>query len=125
MKFGKYTFISFLLVFTSVTNAQTLLINDFDSYADTAELQTEWGAFGAASGGAPELPVGTGVNGTNSARYALAWNAGNNANMNYFAFPVQDLSIYESLDVSVYLETISGFSSPTNPTTLLLAIEVS
>ncbi len=110
----------------SVANAQTLMIDNFDGYADTVELQNNWNSFGtAASSGAPTLGAGEGVAGSNAAVYSLNWFDGNNANMRRINLGGLDLSAYSALDVTMYVETDAGNDAPTASTVLKVAIQSS
>ncbi|MDP0498340.1 MAG: hypothetical protein Q7Q73_19280 [Verrucomicrobiota bacterium JB024] len=115
----------FAVVAASGNLFSDVTIDNFDSYTTSAELQTYWNSFGAASAGLPALNVGGGVGGTNAARYGLVWSAGNNANMRMFNVPsgVQDLSAATSVEVTLYIVTRDGFSAPTDPTALKLVIQ--
>lgn len=119
--------ISPLFLFSSVciAGAQSYLISDFDSYADTVALRTEWSAFGgAAQGGAPELSEGTGLGSpsSNAAVFTLAWGSGNDANAvfgefgsNGFILPteLQDLSNYDEISFFALLSNSFDLNSNT------------
>ncbi len=118
--------ILYLVLFTGLVgvNAQTLVIDDFDSYADTSELQANWNSFGgAASAGPPSLASGSGVGGSNAASFSLNWNLGTNGNMRRLNLAGTDLSTYDSIDITAFIETQSGFSGPASPTILKIAIQ--
>lgn len=127
MKFLKIvmSLIAFTAIFNSL-NAQTLNIRDFDLYVDTGSLQADVFSFGsAAQAGKPTLSLGSGVDNTNAALYTLTWNTGNNANL-ILLNPLSssdDLSSYDKIEANVFLETTSGYATPTNSTIIKLAIE--
>ncbi len=122
----KTTALALFLMSATISNAQTLVIDDFDSYGDTAALQTNWNSFGtAASSGAPTLAAGEGVSGSNAAKFSLNWFDGNNANMRRINLTNLDLSSYDFLDISLYVETDVGNVSPTVPTILKVAFQSS
>lgn len=127
MKFLKI--VMSLIAFTAVSNslnAQTLNIRDFDLYADTASLQADVFSFGsAAQAGKPTLSLGTGVDNTNAALFTLTWNTGNNANLTLLNLlsSSDDLSSYDKIEANVFLETTSGYATPTNSTIIKLVIE--
>ncbi len=104
--------------------ASSLLIDDFDGYADTFELQLNWGSFGvAATAGPPVLHPGEGVDGSNAARFALDWRQGNN-NANARRINVNaDLSGYDAVSVVAYITTRETFDEPDNPTIFKVAIQ--
>lgn len=116
-----------VFLFTGIVSltASTLLIDDFDSYQTTAELQGNWNSFGvAATAGPPVLHIGEGVNGSNAARFALDWRDGrNNANARRINLNNLDLSGFEALSVVIYIKTRDTFEDPTDPTLFKLALQ--
>ncbi|WP_309385986.1 PEP-CTERM sorting domain-containing protein [Cerasicoccus frondis] len=120
--------IALFILSAAIANAQTLVIDDFDSYTDTTELQANWNSFGnAATSGAPLLAAGQGVDGSNAAAFSLNWFAtgASNANMRRINLTSLDLSSYDFLDVNLFVETDTGNDSPTNPTILKIAFQSS
>ena len=128
MKFLKIvtSLIAFTAIFNSLNAQQTLNIIDLDFYADTASLQGDVFSFGsAAQAGKPTLSLGSGVGNTNAALYTLTWNTGNNANLGFLNLlsGSDDLSSYNKIETNVFLETTSGYATPTNATIIKLVIE--
>ena len=123
MKFKKYILSAlFLLILTSGTNAQVLLINDFESYAGEAELRNEWTAFGAASADQPYISNESAA-GSQAALVPVDWSNGNFSLLEFEAIPsgASDLNLYSSIDVFANIKTTDS-NGLTSPTTLLLAI---
>lgn len=118
--------IALFVLSAAIGNAQTLVIDDFNSYTDTSELQSNWNSFGtAASSGAPTLAAGSGVGGSNAAAFSLNWFDGTNANARRINLTNLDLSSYDFLDVNMFVETDAGNDSPTSPTVLKVAFQSS
>ena len=119
--------ISSLFLFSSIciAGAQSYLISDFDSYADTAALRAEWSSFGnGAQDGAPSLSEGTGIGNpsSNAAVFTLTWGSGSSANAvfgefgsNGFTLPteLQDLSNYGEISFFALLSNTSDLNSNT------------
>jgi len=57
--------------------------------------------------------------------FTLTWNTGNNANLILLNLlsSSDDLSSYDKIEANVFLETTSGYATPTNSTIIKLAIE--
>ncbi|WP_309385997.1 hypothetical protein [Cerasicoccus frondis] len=128
MSFQSYSIaaISFLLTVLPLS-AERLIIDDFDSYANSEQLQRNWNSFGsAASSGPANLEVDMGYANSNAVLFNLNWDAGNNANMRMAKFPadVKDLSRYLTVIVWLRILKESGdFDEPSDSTTLRLAIQ--
>lgn len=107
-------------------SAFTSEIENFDSYTGTSELQADVFSFGsAAQAGRPSLSVGTGVNNTNAAEFVLTWEAGDNANLIFYNVSAVsgDLSNYEKIEITFFMEIPVGFTSPSDATIAKLAVE--
>jgi len=116
-----------ILLSATIGNAQSLVIDDFDSYSTTGELQTNWNSFGnAATSGAPTLASGAGVGGSNAATFSLNWfsSGASNANARHINLSL-DLSTYDFLDVALFVETDAGNVDPSAPTILKIAFQSS
>lgn len=106
--------------------ADTLTIEDFDSYTDTTAMQVNVTTFGPADpNGFPELDQTEGVNKSNAAKLKLSWTDGDNANLslrnlNPAASNIKSVSKIQS---SIRIETADGKSAATTPTRIKLAIE--
>ncbi|MBC2592906.1 hypothetical protein H5P28_01405 [Ruficoccus amylovorans] len=111
---------------TVSTQAAEIVLENFDSYATTADLQKRWNAFGsAASAGPATLSKAPSQTGGKAALFQLNWDAGNNANMRLAALPenLQDLSGYQSVAVTLRLADDSGgYGQPSAPTKLRLVV---
>jgi hypothetical protein len=105
--------------------ASSLLIESFDNYQTTTELQAAWNSFGtAATAGPPVLHIGEGVAGSNAARFALDWRGAANTNANARRFNYNgDLSAYDAIAVVARMETRAGFAPPPVPTRFKVAIQ--
>lgn len=127
MKNIKKSFVLLSLLAASSVNALTLVLEDFDGYADTSSLQGDVFSFGsAAQAGKPSLAEGLGENDTNAACFNLTWSTGNNANLSLIRLSpnVRDLSGYSEIRASVLIEnTSSGNSQTASSTRIKIAIE--
>jgi hypothetical protein len=126
MKKIDYTLLLLSVISVSSLNALSSEIENFDHYVDTSELQSDVSSFGtAAQAGRPTLSFGTGESGTNAAKFALTWEAGNNANLIFYNVSAVsgNLSNYEKVEIFFNMEVPNGFNPPANPTIVKLAIE--
>jgi hypothetical protein len=115
-----------LVISVASLNAFTSEIENFDHYNSTSELQADVFSFGsAAQAGRPSLSVGTGVNNTNAAKFVLTWNTGDNANLVFYNVSAVsgDLSNYEKIEMTFFMEVPVDFTPPSNVTAVKLAIE--
>ena len=123
MKPIKFLLTVFILSVDCVANAQTLVINDFESYDNTDALRSEWFVFGAAIADRPYIDSNAN-DGTKAALLPVNWSGSNNdANLNYFSNlgAAGDLSAYTAVNVFVNLQTAGD--PPSNSTSVLLAIQ--
>ncbi len=127
MKQTKYIPILLVTLAASSLNAQ-LVIEDFESYADTNSLHADVFSFGsAAQAGKPSLAVGLGKNDSNAACFNLTWETGNNANLCLINLSqnIKNLSEYTEITSYIYIEGYPGAEGAIEkvPTITKLAIE--
>ena len=115
-----------VLVSFNSANADTLLVEDFDGYADTTALQANVTTFGSAEpNGFPELAQGLGVDGSNAVYLKLSWKDGDNANLSLRNLnpAASDINTGSSIQSSIYIKTSDDGSAAAAPTRIKLAIE--
>ena len=125
---NKINYLPLLLtaISASVLNALSSTIENFDSYHSTSELQADVFSFGsAAQDGKPLLSIGTGVDGTNAARFTLTWETGDNANLILYNVSAVsgDLSNYEKMEMTFFMEVADSYIAPSDVTLVKLAVE--
>ena len=108
MKPTKFTPVLLFLSIVSVSQAQMLVIDDFQGYADTNALRNEWSAFGGANNGQPYLALDIGTSGNNTIQFDMNWDACTDANLLYTGLGAgADLSNYADISFSAYVDTTS------------------
>jgi hypothetical protein len=125
---NKINYLPLLLtaISASVLNALSSEIENFDSYNSTSELQADVFSFGsAAQAGRPTLSDENGANGTNAAKFKLTWETGDNANLVFYNVSAVsgDLSNYEKIEMTFFMETADSYIAPSEVTLVKLAVE--